>query len=81
MFYPDNFEEKIGFDIIRQLLTDHCISEMGREFIHDIQYSDSFDEIQHKLLGINEFKEILLLDAQRGSHHSAPHGSGYTHYI
>ena len=62
MFYPENFEEKIGFDTLRQLLTDHCISEMGREFIHAIQYSDSFEEIQQKLLEINEFKEILLLD-------------------
>lgn len=62
MFYPDNFEEKIGFDALRQRLTNHCISEMGREIIHDIQYSDSFEEIQQKLLEINEFKEILLLD-------------------
>ena len=62
MFYPDNFEEKIGFDTIRQLLTDHCISEMGREVIRDIHYSDSFDEIQRNLLEINELKEILLLD-------------------
>ena len=62
MFYPENFEEKIGFDVLRQRLTDHCISEMGREIIHDIQYSDSFEEIQRKLLEINEFKEILLLD-------------------
>ena len=62
MFYPENFEEKIGFDALRQRLTDHCISEMGREIIHDIQYIDSFEEIQKKLLEINEFKEILLLD-------------------
>ena len=62
MFYPDNFEEKIGFDTIRQLLTDHCFSEMGREVIRDIHYSDSFDEIQRNLLEINELKEILLLD-------------------
>ena len=60
MFYPDNFEEKIGFDAIRQLLTDHCISEMGREMIRDIQYSDSFDIIQNNLLKINELKNILL---------------------
>ena len=37
MFYPDNFEEKIGFDTLRQRLIDHCVSEMGREIINDIQ--------------------------------------------
>lgn len=62
MFYPDNFEEKIGFDTIRQLLTDHCISAMGRENIQEIHYSDSFERIQSSLVETNEFKEILLLD-------------------
>ena len=62
MFYPESFEEKIGFTTIRELLTAHCVSEMGREEVQGIQYSDSFDEIQNNLLKINELKEILLLD-------------------
>ena len=31
MIYPQNFEQKIGFDQIRQLLKDKCLSTLGEE--------------------------------------------------
>lgn len=62
MIYPENFEEKIGFDTIRELLSEHCISDMGRDFINEIQYSLSFEDIQRKLQEVDEFKTLLLLD-------------------
>ena len=31
MIYPQNFEQKIGFDEIRTLLTGHCLSTLGIE--------------------------------------------------
>lgn len=62
MFYPANFEEKIGFDQIRQLLSSHCISEMGRNEVESIHYSAELSEIEHNLLKTNEFKNVLLFD-------------------
>jgi DNA mismatch repair protein MutS2 len=40
MIYPDNFETKIGFDKIRQLLYDNCLSPMGREMVNDISFEN-----------------------------------------
>ena len=33
--YPENFENKIGFDKIRELLSSRCLSEMGKEHVAD----------------------------------------------
>ena len=31
MVYPENFEHKIKFDRIRELVGNYCLSDMGRE--------------------------------------------------
>ena len=36
MIYPDNFEYKIGFDKIRELLREKCPSPIGLENIDSI---------------------------------------------
>jgi len=38
MIYPDNFESKIKFDRIRQLIKSHCQSEMGKELTEKMQF-------------------------------------------
>ena len=36
MIYPQNFEQKIGFDAIRQLLKEKCLSTLGQERVYDM---------------------------------------------
>lgn len=62
MIYPSTFEEKIGFEQIRQWLTARCISAMGRREVESMNYSADLSEITVKLLETNEFKEVLLMD-------------------
>ncbi|MDD6582786.1 MAG: Smr/MutS family protein [Bacteroidales bacterium] len=62
MIYPHTFEEKIGFDSIRALLSEKCVSDMGRAEVDDIQYATSLEEVNKKLLRTNEFKSVLLFD-------------------
>ena len=62
MIYPHTFEEKIGFDSIRALLSEKCVSDMGRAEVDDIRYSTSLEEVNKKLLRTNEFKSVLLFD-------------------
>lgn len=38
MLYPQNFENKIGFDEIRRLLHTHCISRMGHEKVDNMHF-------------------------------------------
>lgn len=59
MIYPENFENKIGFDRIRSLLTEKCLSPMGEENVDDIEFLDDFDRISQKLSATREFQEIL----------------------
>lgn len=59
MIYPDNFEYKIGFDKIRQFLTDKCLSTLGEEKVVDMAFSSDFDLIQSQLSQTEEFIRII----------------------
>ena len=62
MFYPATFEEKIGFDQIRQLLAARCVSAMGRREVEAMQCGVDRMEVENNLLETNEFKQLILLD-------------------
>jgi DNA mismatch repair protein MutS2 len=59
MIYPHNFEQKIGFDQIRQLLNDKCLSTLGKERVTEMSFSDRFDEVQERLNQVTEFIRII----------------------
>ena len=59
MIYPDNFESKIKFDRIRQLIKSHCQSEMGKELTEKMQFSDQADYIRRQQEETGEFLRIL----------------------
>ena len=59
MIYPDNFEYKIEFYKIRQLLSATCLSTLGKEKVEEMQFSTSFDEIELQLNRTDEFVHIL----------------------
>lgn len=58
MIYPDTFESKIKFDQIRQRISAACLSEMGRELVKDIQFSDKPDVIRAHQEENGEFMRI-----------------------
>lgn len=64
MIYPRNFEQKIGFDSIRQLLKELCISNMGIEYVDQMQYSTLFDEIIIQLEQVHQMQTAILFDDQ-----------------
>lgn len=64
MIYPNNFEQKIGFDSIRLLLKEHCISNMGAENVDKMEYSTNFEEIQLRLDQVHEMQSTILYDDQ-----------------
>ncbi len=59
MIYPQNFEQKIGFDQIRQLLKEKCLSTLGEERVTDMVFSDRFNEVEERLDQVTEFVRIL----------------------
>lgn len=58
MVYPDNFEQKIEFQKVRLLLSERCLSPLGREKVEQMQYSTSYEEIISFLSHTVEFLRI-----------------------
>lgn len=59
MIYPQNFEQKIGFDQIRQLVKGKCLSTLGMERVDEMVFSDDYREIDRRLEQVMEFISIL----------------------
>ena len=55
MIYPDNFEEKIGFNEIRTMLKGRCLSELGVECINKMEVLYEGDEIRERLEQVKEY--------------------------
>lgn len=59
MIYPQNFEQKIGFDQIRQLLKDKCLSTLGEEKVSDMGFSEQYEVVEENLNQVTEFVRII----------------------
>ena len=59
MIYPENFEAKIGFDVIRTMLKEACLCPLGVERVEAMQFSAQFETIQQALLQTAEFVRVL----------------------
>lgn len=59
MIYPENFEYKIGFDKIRQLLIAKCLSPLGEEKVTNLAFSSDYTYISESLSQTEEFMRII----------------------
>ncbi len=59
MNYPQNIEQKLGFDTIRQTLNTYCLSELGRELAQKMQFSNNYKTIRLWLKQTAEYKALL----------------------
>lgn len=57
--YPDNFESKIGFDRIRELLKNKCLSGLGEELVDEMRFQNSFPVVSNQISETDEFLRIL----------------------
>lgn len=58
MTYPQNFETKIGFDNIRKLLKEKCLSTLGKSMVDGMTVSSEHDTIGEWLEQTREFRRI-----------------------
>ena len=58
MIYPNNFEHKLGFDEIRRLLKERCLSTLGKEKVDEIAFSTDADVINEWLAQVREFRRL-----------------------
>ena len=59
MIYPSNFEQKIGFDQIRHILRERCLSTLGKDRVEGMCFATVPDEVNRQLDEVTEFVRII----------------------
>ena len=59
MIYPNNFEQKIGIDAIRQFIIEKCLCPIGEEQVTAMNFSTDYATIAKWLEQTGEFAQIL----------------------
>lgn len=72
MIYPTNASDKLGFQDIKNLIREKCLSEPGRLMVDKIQPQIKIDQIDRFLHQTNEFKDLLLHDVPLPVDHLYP---------
>jgi DNA mismatch repair protein MutS2 len=62
MIYPVNFEIKTGFDRIRTLLSERCLSPMGLSMVDDVTFMHDKAAIILELSKTSEFQDLLKFE-------------------
>lgn len=62
MIYPENFEQKIGFDEIRRMLAARCICPLGVEQVDQMSFQTEFSVVESLLDTTMEFVSIIQKD-------------------
>lgn len=57
--YPQNFEEKVHFDKVKELLSSYALSNMGREWIADMSFTYDADFLQNLLGKTADMKAVF----------------------
>lgn len=57
--YPSNFESKIGFDKIREILQGRCLSSLGKEQVDECGFSSNREDVERQLDETIEFVKII----------------------
>lgn len=58
MIYPKDFENKIGFDFVREILINKCHSRLGKEMVNNMAFSSDYKEVCHRLQSVCEMRRI-----------------------
>lgn len=69
MLFPDHILQKLGFDEVKKILREACISPMGKAMVDKMQFVTNYDLLQKLLNQTAEFKQILTSDQYFPSEH------------
>ena len=59
MIYPSNFEQKISFDKIREMITEQCLCTLGGQRVQEMAFSADVQKIRREIGQTMEFVQIL----------------------
>lgn len=58
MIYPDNFEQKIEFGEIRQMVSHYCLSPLGQQLVADMHFLTDAADVELKLEHIRQWRRL-----------------------
>jgi DNA mismatch repair protein MutS2 len=61
MIYPRNFEEKVGFNRIREMLRELCLSPSGEAYVDRIRFISNYDLLVKLLSQTEEFRQLISM--------------------
>jgi DNA mismatch repair protein MutS2 len=62
MIYPENFEIKTGFDRIRTMLSERCLSPMGQFLVESLTFMTDRKFLINELSKTSEFQHLLMFE-------------------
>lgn len=62
MVYPANFEQKVGFDEIRRMLAERCLSEEARERVEEMAPSRDASNVNRLQEEAREYRRIMSIE-------------------
>ena len=58
MIYPNNFEAKLGFGEVRDMLAANCLSTLGKSLVAEMAFSDDSEQVNTWMEEIREMRRI-----------------------
>ncbi len=59
MIFPKDFESKIGFAQIRQIIIDKCETRLGKEAAIEMNFVSAYEEVRRRLMCVSEMVSLL----------------------
>ena len=59
MIYPNTFEQKISFDVVRNDLKELCLCPLGQQRVDEMSFSSNYTNIKRQIRQTTEFIRIL----------------------
>lgn len=62
MIYPQDFENRIEFDVVRRMLKECCLCTLGKERVDDMTFMTDYDTIDTRLNEVVEFVRLMQVE-------------------
>ena len=60
----DNIEQKLGFDRIRQMVTEQCTNALAARMADEMAYMTDYEPLCHELQLVEEMRQIVLMESE-----------------
>ena len=59
----NNIEQKLGFDRIRQMVTERCTNALAARMADDMHFTTDYEPLCHELKLVEEMRQIVLMES------------------